>query len=313
MSRLRTCQGLGQIGRYCTLLAAVTALVVGVALVVAGTANPPAAQAKPINPYVPCSEWQAMHPGWPCWGNFPEIEEPVLPGAPGQPSPAVPAPQTFPGVPQPLGPPPPPATALTPPTPGPNTDPCNAIIPVPGYIPPALPGNVPNAACGSGEDRPQTGPTRTLPLQSAGLCPLGRNPDGSCRGHGALNGSGSKVEIPEDYIFDPNCERVPEGRSCDSWVFMHDYCSGSPDQLPAPGANADFRGPCARHDMCLESGGTNNFCNNQLFLDMKQNCEYTYGAVDPRYQFCLANAGVYWDVVSVIQPPLPGQNGPWGN
>ncbi|MGW4738244.1 hypothetical protein [Nocardia xishanensis] len=65
--------------------------------------------------------------------------------------------------------------------------------------------------------------------------------------------------------------------------------------------------------MCLEGGGTNNYCNNQLFLDMMQNCEFTYGSLDPRYSFCLANAGVYWDAVTVVQPPLPGQNGPWGN
>lgn len=92
---------------------------------------------------------------------------------------------------------------------------------------------------------------------------------------------------------------------------MHDYCSGSPDQLPSPGANADFRGPCARHDQCLERGGTNNFCNNQLYADMMQNCAYTYGTLDPRYELCQKNAEVYWTVVTAIQPPLPGKNGTW--
>jgi hypothetical protein len=223
MSRLRTRLRLTRVARYCTLLAATIALMIGAALVTTSTVNAPAAQAKPINPNVPCADWQIMHPGWPCWGNFPEIEEPGIPGAPGQQPPTVPTPQpTVPGLPETSTAPAPPAAALTPPPPIPALDPCNAIIAVPGYIPPALPGNAPNAPCSYGGEP-------TPPVQDIGLCPLGRNPDGSCRGHGVLNGSGSLVEIPEDYLYDPDCETLAEGEPCAPWKYMHDYCSGSPD------------------------------------------------------------------------------------
>ncbi|WP_194836678.1 hypothetical protein [Nocardia sp. XZ_19_369] len=280
---------------------AVLVLLIGISVAAVGARNAPQADARPINPYVPCPQWQEMHPGWPCFGNFPEIEEPSVPGpsAPGLPGPQALIPTTPPtGTPAP-----PPAAALTPPAPVPAPDPCQAIIPVEGYVPPALPGNVPSAPCSYGE-------APVIPLQEIGLCPLGRNPDGSCRGHGFFNGSGSKVEIPDDYVYDPDCERVPAAASCSTWVLMHDYCSFSPDQLPAPGANADFRGPCARHDMCLENGGTNNFCNNQLWNHMLQNCQYTYGNADPRREFCDNNAAVYFVAVTVGQPPFPGYNGP---
>ncbi|MEU4313827.1 hypothetical protein [Nocardia sp. NPDC024068] len=115
-----------------------------------GVGADPAAEARPINPYVPCPQWQEMHPGWPCWGNFPEIEEPTLPSAPPVTPPAVPQSVPTTGAPPPATAPPPPAAALTPPPPTPPPDPCKAIIPVPGYVPPALPGNTPNAPCSSG-------------------------------------------------------------------------------------------------------------------------------------------------------------------
>jgi hypothetical protein len=142
-------------------------------------------------------------------------------------------------------------------------------------------------------------------------CPIGKNPDGSCRGHSAINGSGEEVTVPDDYIYDPDCKQMPEGRDCiGGWKFMHDYCSGSPDQLPSPGANADFRGPCARHDQCLERGGTNASCNQKFHENLYQNCKYTYGAADPRRAYCDKNADAYFSAVTALQPPIPGRNGP---
>ncbi|MBF6171313.1 hypothetical protein [Nocardia blacklockiae] len=135
--------------RYGTAIAAL-ALLGGTGLIAVAGHNTPPAEARPLNPYVPCDQWQEMHPGWPCWGNFPEIEEPTLPSPPpGQPTPQA-------TVPTPTGPPTttsvqPPAAALTPPPPRPAPDPCKAIIPVPGYIPPALPGHPENAPCSQGE------------------------------------------------------------------------------------------------------------------------------------------------------------------
>ncbi|WP_280386484.1 hypothetical protein [Nocardia wallacei] len=135
-------------------LAAALALLIGTTILALSTRTTPQAEAKPINPYVPCPEWQEMHPGWPCFGNFPEIEEPTLPAQPpAPPIPSVPNPPTQ----APTTPPstttaaPPPAAALTPPPPQPPPDPCTAIIPVPGYIPPALPGNPANQPCSQSE------------------------------------------------------------------------------------------------------------------------------------------------------------------
>ncbi|WP_157121546.1 hypothetical protein [Nocardia miyunensis] len=131
-------------------------MAVGVGVVIDAHYAPDAA-AKPINPYVQCPQWQEIHPGWPCWGNFPEIEEPTLPGAvPGAPIPTVPTPQPVtPSAPPSTTPASPPAAALTPPPPRPAPDPCKAIVPVPGYVPPALPGHAPNAPC-SGSQSPHT-------------------------------------------------------------------------------------------------------------------------------------------------------------
>ncbi|WP_153412017.1 hypothetical protein [Nocardia macrotermitis] len=134
------------------MLTVVVVLVMVFGVAVTGTRTASQAEAKPINPYVPCPDWQILHPGWPCFGNFPEIEEPTLPSLPppppGLPTPAVPAPQTtIPTAPPSTTSVSPPAAALTPPAPQPAPNPCQAIIPVPGYVPPALPGHPANAAC----------------------------------------------------------------------------------------------------------------------------------------------------------------------
>ncbi|GAA5079481.1 hypothetical protein [Nocardia iowensis] len=130
----------------------VAALAAGIGLIVAANGTPDAG-AKPINPYVPCPQWQEMHPGWPCWGNFPEIEEPTAPTllpTPLQPS----IPTGPPSAPQA----PPPAAALTPPPPSPAPNPCKAIIPIPGYLPPALPGHPDNPSCSLDQKAPKQPP-----------------------------------------------------------------------------------------------------------------------------------------------------------
>ncbi|MFB0836049.1 phospholipase A2 [Arthrobacter halodurans] len=100
------------------------------------------------------------------------------------------------------------------------------------------------------------------------------------------------VAVPADYIYDVNHARRT----------LHDYCSFSPDSW----GNADFRGPCARHDQCIE----NNLwrapedrkqhraavCDADLPDDMHENCQvYSRKAL----QSCEAIAGVYFAAVSV--------------
>ncbi|BEK91184.1 hypothetical protein NSK11_contig00198-0005 [Nocardia seriolae] len=121
-----------RLARYAALAAAAAALGLGVGAIVSGS---PTAAAQG---YVPCEQWQAMHPGWPCI-DTPTVP-PVPPGGPPTVSTPPPLPSQSPGIPsQPgngggIG-----AGALTPPPipPGNGTP----IVPVPGAETPVLPGN----------------------------------------------------------------------------------------------------------------------------------------------------------------------------
>lgn len=98
------------------------------------------------------------------------------------------------------------------------------------------------------------------------------------------------VEVPDGYIYNPKLGS------------LHDYCTKSPDQFPAPGVNADFKGACAIHDMCYEKNDGNasgmrncdsNFRNNLITV-----CENVYtSGVDPRRGKCIDVALVYYGAV----------------
>ena len=135
--------------------------------------------------------------------------------------------------------------------------------------------------------------------------------NGGCVGGSIVGGDKGipEVKVPDDYIYDPKCEQLQSsGQSCFAYSLKHDYCSGSPDQFPSLGANANFSGPCARHDMCLDGYGTKQtgktgkdlwtFCNGQLYSDLVQNCRFMYGLADPRLAVCTETARVYWDIVT---------------
>lgn len=103
------------------------------------------------------------------------------------------------------------------------------------------------------------------------------------------------VEVPDGYIYNPKLGS------------LHDYCTKSPDQFPAPGVNADFKGACAIHDMCYEKNDGNasgmrncdsNFRNNLITV-----CENVYtSGVDPRRGKCIDVALVYYEAVVVAHP-----------
>ena len=103
------------------------------------------------------------------------------------------------------------------------------------------------------------------------------------------------VEIPDGYIYNPKLGS------------LHDYCTKSPDQFPAPGVNADFKGACAIHDMCYEKNDGNasgmrncdsNFRNNLITV-----CENVYtSGVDPRREKCIDVALVYYGAVVADHP-----------
>lgn len=98
------------------------------------------------------------------------------------------------------------------------------------------------------------------------------------------------VEIPDGYIYNPKLGS------------LHDYCTKSPDQFPAPGVNADFKGACAIHDMCYEKNDGNasgmrncdsNFRNNLITV-----CENVYtSGVDLRREKCIDVVLVYYGAV----------------
>lgn len=98
------------------------------------------------------------------------------------------------------------------------------------------------------------------------------------------------VGIPSNYVYNLNHPRKT----------LHDYCTKSPDEFPNPvGANANFRGPCARHDMCFEQRQASQFtCNNRLWSNLVSNCEHTYAWYNPVRQSCINTAHVYWIAVT---------------
>lgn len=99
----------------------------------------------------------------------------------------------------------------------------------------------------------------------------------------------SRVRVPAAYVYNPRLG------------VLHDYCTASPDEFPAPGAtNADFRGPCARHDLCY-AGSTSEFtCDNQLLRDMYRNCAHWYYRSTALRTSCRATALLYWAAVVAI-------------
>lgn len=87
------------------------------------------------------------------------------------------------------------------------------------------------------------------------------------------------VRVPSNYVYDP------------SRGSLHGYCTKSPDEFPAPfGKNADFRGPCAKHDLCYGSHTDKKKCDVQLLKDMRANFTHTYGSLNPTRKLCLRTA-----------------------
>lgn len=130
-------------------------------------------------------------------------------------------------------------------------------------------------------------PSNTFPVAidpaytKAGLQPLSPPPPGGF-------GTAAYVGVPSNYVYNPRLGS------------LHDYCTSSPDEFPNPvGANANFRGPCARHDLCY-AGTTSEFtCDNRLRADMRSNCEYTYAWYNPVRGACYDTADIYWAAVVI--------------
>lgn len=106
---------------------------------------------------------------------------------------------------------------------------------------------------------------------------------------GTAHAASGHITVPSNYVYNPNTTHQRT---------LHDYCSYSPDEFPAPGKNANFRGPCARHDMCYQyHQKTQVGCDRQLWSHLTSECEYTYPWYDPRRAACKRTADVYFGVV----------------
>ena len=94
----------------------------------------------------------------------------------------------------------------------------------------------------------------------------------------------SFVGVPSNYVYNP------------SLGSLHDYCTSSPDSWFA----ADFRGPCAVHDLCYEVPGSHKkFCDDQLERQLTENCDAAY-ALGVSRSTCHGTANVYWAAVTAF-------------
>ena len=97
------------------------------------------------------------------------------------------------------------------------------------------------------------------------------------------------VHVPSNYVYNPS--NPPHGDKT-----LHDYCTASPDQY----LWADFRGACARHDMCYDFGWrTRTGCDNTFQSNLHAECNATYPSwwQSPARVDCRATANVYYGAV----------------
>ena len=98
------------------------------------------------------------------------------------------------------------------------------------------------------------------------------------------------ITIPGSYVYAPNTNHQRT---------LHDYCSYSPDEYHTVGRNADFRGPCSRHDLCYQHRQrSQSGCDIQFYRHLLQECTYTYAWYDPRRSGCIRTATVYYAAVA---------------
>lgn len=100
----------------------------------------------------------------------------------------------------------------------------------------------------------------------------------------------SFIGIPSGYVYNP----------AQGWA--HDYCTYSPDEFNVAGNKVDFRGPCARHDMCyMKKKCRSKACDVTLRENLKTNCRVQLNALNPLRAVCLATADVYYNAVTAWQ------------
>lgn len=97
------------------------------------------------------------------------------------------------------------------------------------------------------------------------------------------SGEGCKSGIPANYEYDP--DRGP----------LHDYCTSSPDTHNINGTVVDFRGSCARHDMCYAGDAPKEECDDAFWVNLTNRCSFTFPDASPgiNRSVCRDRAVVY--------------------
>ena len=140
---------------------------------------------------------------------------------------------------------------------------------------------------------PRTGRTVKVKvvLQKAVIAPMSQHSGLYCQNHDTESRKSIPHAVPFEYCYDPNTS------TNNSW---HDYCSDSPDSLSFWGyhGSADFKGPCAYHDLCLESRHNHGYCDPILLSYMDDECRAAWGTGVHR-NICYADAKTYYYAIKV--------------
>lgn len=103
------------------------------------------------------------------------------------------------------------------------------------------------------------------------------------------------VPVPPQYVYNPDLGS------------LHDFRTTSPDSY----FSADFRGPCAVHDLCYEAPGNHKAeCDAGLRRDLSSNCDVVYDGRD--LNDCNSTADqYYYAVINFGEDPaaVPGTAG----
>lgn len=89
---------------------------------------------------------------------------------------------------------------------------------------------------------------------------------------------------------------IPAGYPNPTWrESLRDYCTSAPEWF----GEADFRGPCARHDVCYHNGVNRPACDSVFWGHLLLECQFAYYDVWEQIQrgACNAAASTYYAVV----------------
>lgn len=96
------------------------------------------------------------------------------------------------------------------------------------------------------------------------------------------------VSIPRHYEY-WGCHKPWKYMQWDNWA-RHDYCTWSADRLVTLGQRANFKGACARHDLCMDTadlkGTFYKGCHVDLFSNMNKICNANYDGAPIRKYDC---------------------------